>query len=206
MLGTVDLRSVQEECVDREGLQARLQQLVGQPFLQFRFSYGDELSLHFGDPLAYASPKLKGLVKGSYIVGTRASSWRLRSTSPPVIVIGSQDYPVREGQSDRPSAPLKAFSVKELEHSDFVHRGARVLFADAIPLHHSEREAFGYGLALVFSDVASLLVVPESAEKPDTAEGGTADWELFTPYERYLRVGPGVRWSYLPSRSPSPSE
>ena len=73
MLATVDLRGVQTRSADSELLQAYLQQMVGQPFLHFRFSYGDELNLHLGQPRPYSSPKLAHLVKGSYVLGARAS-------------------------------------------------------------------------------------------------------------------------------------
>src|SRR4051794_33474143 len=122
MVGMIDLRDVQEKSADAVQLQAYLQQLVGQPFLQFHFSYGDELSLHFGPPVPSSSPRLKGLVRGSYILGTRASDWFLRTESPPVIVLGSKADP------SRVSGNLKPLSKQELENGDLVRRGARVVF------------------------------------------------------------------------------
>ncbi len=52
-----------------EGLRAYLTQLIGEPFQFVRFSYGDELTLHFGTLKPAKSPKLKGKVYGSYVLG-----------------------------------------------------------------------------------------------------------------------------------------
>src|SRR5436305_1312348 len=92
MLGAIDLQTVQQKSTDPVALQMVLQQLIGQPFLQLRFSYGDELNLHFGQPREYSSPKMKHLIKGSYILGTRASNWHLRPSAPPMLIIGSKEF------------------------------------------------------------------------------------------------------------------
>ena len=44
----------------RGNCKRHLQQLVGEPFLHLRFSYGDELALHFGAARPYDSPRMKG--------------------------------------------------------------------------------------------------------------------------------------------------
>ena len=189
-LEVIDLAGTQPESSDLEGLRAYLRQLVGQPFLHFRFSYGDELTLHFGQPRNYRSAKLKHLPKGSYIVGARASSWEI--VSPPVVI-----FPSREGGAPSRSR-RKPITPQELEAASFVQRGARVLFAEPWGLPSS------LGVVLALSDGSSLVIDPASAEKP-TPKGDIADWEVFTPYDRCLRVGPGMRWSYLPSRIPPKS-
>ncbi len=200
MLLSVDLCGVETKSADFLLLQAYLQQLVGQPFLHFRFSYGDEFSLHFGQPRPYSTPKLKHLVKGSYILGTRASGWFLRSESPPVVVLGAKELEPHHAPG------LKLLSKEALEKSEVVHRGARIVVASAVsfslplPGGFPGAPGIGYGLSLYLSDGSSIQIAPESVEPLPLAENDIADWELFTPYDRYLRVGPGVWWSYLPSR------
>lgn len=203
MMQSVDLRGVEQKAADPFLLQAYLQQLIGQPFLHFRFSYGDELSLHFGLPRSYESPKMKHLVKGSYILGTRASRWFLRSEARPTVIFGGKEFEPQDG------ANLQSLSKKDLETADIMQRGARIVFASSIPFSFPFPGApvFGFGLSLSLSDGASILIAPESVETLSLTET-IADWELFTPYERLLRVGPGVQWSYLPSRqslSPQPA-
>ena len=54
---------------DLPGLFADLTQLVGEPFRFARVSYGDELTLHFGDLEQARSVKLKDKRYGAYILG-----------------------------------------------------------------------------------------------------------------------------------------
>jgi hypothetical protein len=200
MLATIALQGVREKSTDPDLLQAYLQQLVGQPFLQFRFSYGDELSLHFGQPRAYDSPRMKHLLKGSYILGTRASHWYLRSASPTRLVLGC-------GAEQGPPGPdLQPLTKQDLETADLVKPGARIVLAAAFPITFPGTAAIGFGLSLLLSDGSSFLITPEALAASQPEEEALADWELFTPYERYLRVGPGVEWSYLPSRHPAPPQ
>lgn len=59
--------------------------LIGKTCWQVRFSYGDELTLHFGDRVSYAQPSMANMEKGSWILGTRGTSWQL-SRAPNCIV------------------------------------------------------------------------------------------------------------------------
>jgi hypothetical protein len=195
MLATIDLTGIEPASVDSAALQAYLQQLVGQPFLHFRFSYGDELSLHFGQPRAYSSPKMKHLMKGSYILGTRASNWYIRTASPPAVIVGAQQFQAQ------PANGFKHLTELELEASNFVQRGANIVCVYAVPYALVDASPSGCGLSLLLSDGSSLLIMPESTEDAGPTEDDIADWELFTPYQRYLRVGPRMKWAYLPSNN-----
>src|SRR5437868_466461 len=80
MVTAVDLNSIRKPAAnDAAGLLGYLQQLVGEPFLFFRPSYGDELTLHFGTPKEAVSAKLKERVRGSYVLTLRGSIWTLVS-------------------------------------------------------------------------------------------------------------------------------
>jgi hypothetical protein len=197
MFAMIDLRGEQPKSTDPGQLHAHLQQLVGEPFLHLRFSYGDEMTLHFGTARPYDSPRMNGRVKGSYILGMRASNWYLKSSSPPVLVIGSAEN-AEEGQG-RP-----ALTKGQLETGGFVRPGAVVVSAVVRPVTNPATAAGGFGLSLLLSDGSAFLVTPEAIPS-DSAESPLADWELFTPYERLLRAGPGLEWSYLSTRrTPSP--
>lgn len=180
MMISVDLRSIEQNATDAALLQSYLQQLIGQPFLLLRFSYGDELSLHFGQSIPYPSPKMQHRFKGSYILGTRASQWFMRAGSRTVYVRDLEDVP-----SSKAATPI---TKAELESSSPFQVGAQIVRARAIP------HAVGFGLEIGFSDGASIWINPGGDYE-------VADWELFTPFERYLRAGPGRSWSYFPSRS-----
>ena len=184
MLEMIDLRGEQAKSSDPIQLQAYLQQLVGEPYLHLRFSYGDELALHFGKAREYDSARMKHRVKGSYILGMRASNWQLKSSSPAILVVGSAE----DGAT--PSNP--ALTKEQLEAADFIRPGSILVSATVRPMTHSI--AAGFGLSLLLSDGSAFLVAPKAISS------GLADWELFTPYERFLKVGPGQEWSYLSTR------
>ena len=188
MLAMIDLRGEQTKSSDPIPLQAYLQQLAGEPFLHLRFSYGDELALHFGKAREYDSPRMKHRVKGSYILGMRASNWHLKSLSPSVLVIGTAENDATTG----------SVTKEQLEAADFIRPGSIIVSATVRTMTSSI--AGGFGLSLLLSDGSVFLVTPEAIPSD------LADWELFTPYERFLRVGPGLEWSYLSTQRPPVSQ
>jgi hypothetical protein len=180
MTAKIDLRDEQTKSTDPVLLQVHLQQLVGEPFLHFRLSYGEELCLHFGQPREYTSPRLRHLVKGSYILATRASGWVLRSSVPAVGTrcSGDEDW-------------------KAVMTSELIQPGSIVSVATA-----QQATAVGFILSLAMSDGASFQITPQSILSGES-EHDLADWELSTPHERLLQVGPGLEWSYLSTRRKS---
>ena len=55
--------------------------LVGERCWHARLGYGDELKLDIGRKVPYKSPKLKGLLRGTWTVGSRATPWKLTCAS-----------------------------------------------------------------------------------------------------------------------------
>jgi hypothetical protein len=193
MLQSIDLSGTEHKSSDHQLLRAYLQQLANQPFLHFRFSYGDELSLHFGSPRKYASTRLKHLSKGSYIIAARASNWFLGVATPPSIIFGVSSL----STSGRSSTPV---SKQQLETSNFVKQGARILALDPILFSPGPHSRSGFALALLLSDGSSLSICPNLDEPVDESDD-VADWEVFTPYERCIEVGPGLQWAYVNTRA-----
>lgn len=197
MLAAVDLRGTQTESSDPVLLNAYLQQLVGEPFLHCRFSYGDELTLHCGQPRESQSQRLKHLVVGSHILGARASNWYLKSAANPAVYASAMisDRGVPEG--------FTSITPQQLEQRELAIPGSKVILAEAITHCNSAGVPGGFGCSLLLSDCTACLIMPDRSEGSGAASDlpAIADWELFTPFDRYLRVGPGVRWYYLPSRA-----
>lgn len=193
MIDTVDLRSIRQPTADDPaGLNGLLQQIVGQPFLFFRRSYADEMTLHIGAPREYASPKLKGQVRGSYVLTLRGSLWQVESQPAGILAFSVADT--------RGPKPSRRLNLDDLLADRLVKPGTPVERAAAYP----SEDSGGYVLFIGFADGSRLAVRPEKAstEEPSDADDPLpeiADWELLTPYGRYLRVGPGAEWSYLPS-------
>jgi hypothetical protein len=187
MLGMIDLKEIQPSSSDLFELQMLLQQLVGQPFLFFKVSYGDELTLHFGPAQVSSNPKMKRFRRGAYMIGTRASAWLFRPSSQPVLLVG-----LEEGVTNA-STRIKGLDIRQIETGDFVRPGSIVSFVKALPT------ATGFGLLLILSDDSGLHLVPTSGPGEASEGEDIADWEVFTPHERYLRVGPGLHWAYLDS-------
>ncbi len=198
MIELIDLKEVRFDCSDLSDLQVLLKQLVGQPFRFFRVSYGDELRLHLGDLQSYSSPRMRGRTRGSYIIGARASSWVVTS-APRHMLAASDDICI-----DQPDGrTARRVNIKTLETGDFITPGSIITFVGA------SRAVHGFALELRFSDDSRTLIlpVPESYEtvpegetdSDDVTGVGISDWEILTPYERILRVGPGLRWDYVDS-------
>lgn len=156
-------------------LQERLQFLVGQPFLHFRFSYGDELMIHLGAPHPYRWNSK--LTKGSFVIGSRASHWVVQN--PPFIY-----YEEADGEEDD---NRRSITPQMFEGSHLITPGAQVSVVKVIPLETS------WGLALAFTDGSSVMILPSG----DQCE--LSDWEVFAPDGIYLEIGPGLEWNNLDS-------
>ncbi len=194
MVATVDLRSTCEPASDDlSGLWTYLQQLVGQPFLFFRQSYGDELTLHLGTPREPMSPKLRRRNRGSYVLTLRGSIWSLLSGTHSELTFTD---PCLKPETTH----ARQVDLAELEKTLPIEPGTPIELARPF---RSEATG-GFGLLLVFADQSRLMIRPSPISSSDSNAvelPEIADWELFTPYGRYLRVGPGPTWSYLPSGS-----
>jgi len=179
-----------------------LQLLVGEPFLFVRMSYGDELTLHFGNKREARNTRLRelGLQYGSVILSARGSGWHLRSGVQPMILTTLIPREFMDHAT--------LISKEELSAREFIARSARVLGAVPVPVPHPPNAV---GLSLDFSDGSTLFVMPdgddggeEDDSDPDWEEARESapplsDWELSTP-RGTLRVGPGRSWRFEDSR------
>jgi len=195
----IDLRQAKEPSHDDlPGLYAHLAQLVGEPFGFGRVSYGDELTLHFGDLRPARSPKLRDKLYGAYILGLRGSSWILKAGSEPVVITAGAIF------DPPPPAVGKPLPKEELEAGTFVEPESRVLTATPFVARPVE----GIGLHLRMSDGSTLLVLPTIQEPDEPEDEGLprlADWELSTP-RGLLSAGPGLDWSFKPAQHASPEQ
>lgn len=166
-------------------LAARVAQLVGEPFRFVRMSYGDELTIHFGDLRPASSPKLKGKEYGAYILGVRASLWVLKSAATPAAVFGGVE-------ADAAGSMGRLLSSSEIESGTFIEPQSRVVSATPFEV----KPALGFGLQLKFADGSALTILPEQhADGDDAALPEIGDWELLGPHGT-LTAGPGVTWRF----------
>jgi hypothetical protein len=190
----IDLREPQGTSRhDLPGLMACLSPLIGEPFRFTRVSYGDELTLHFGDLRPARSAKLGDKLYGAYILGVRGSSWLLKSGSEPVVILSGVVFEPPQPALGRP------LSKEELEAGRFFEPESRVLATTPFVV----KPVDGIGLQLRMSDGSSLLVLPTVAEPGEPEVEGLpelADWELSTP-QGLLSAGPGLAWSYAPAQN-----
>jgi hypothetical protein len=63
--------------VDVAQLKEVVKAIIGECCWRAQLSYGDELTLHFGAKIPYSQRSMAGRSKGSWILGTRATAWRL---------------------------------------------------------------------------------------------------------------------------------
>lgn len=195
MISAFNLRDIQEPVEgDLGALKLYLQQILGQPFLFFRESYGDELTIHLGHPNERKSPRLKNRVRGSYVVTVRGSLWTMVAAEKGMLILSD---PPKELNS----AALKKLSFNELQETPLISPDANVVWATPF-----DDLSGGIALALGFSDHGRFIIrpAPQHPEEVGSEDGDLpeiADWEIYTPLGRYLRVGPGQKWAYLPSTS-----
>ena len=186
MTNLIDLRGTRAAIPgDLSGLQNYLAQLVGEPFRFARVSYGDELTLHFGDLRPAKSPKLKGKPYGAYVFGARGSPWIVKSGSHSLVLTGDLD-----GHAGEP------VRKEDLEANALIAPDARVLAATAFVV----KPANALGIEVRFSDGSTLRILPTPTEADDPADAALpplADWELASP-AGLLSAGPGPTWSFKP--------
>lgn len=204
MISAFNLRDIQEPVEgELDTLKLYLQQIVGQPFLFFRESYGDELTIHLGHPKERKSPRLKNRVRGSYVVTVRGSLWMMVAAEKGMLILSNSPKELN-------GAALRKLSFDELEQMPLISPDANVVWATPF-----DDLSGGIALALGFSDHGRFIIRPAPLDPDEVnSEDGElpeiADWEIYTPIRRYLRVGPGQKWAYLPSTSkesnrPAPS-
>lgn len=142
-----------------------IQPIIGETCHQVRFSYGDELILHFGEMKPYNHPKLKHLRKGKWQLSTRATPFDL-ITNTNTLMCFSSDYGFSRDVSE---GLLKLLENKKL--TDF-----------AINTNNLQ-------LSLSFEEGYKLILNPDLED-----DSGLAYWELLMPNEQILIVGPGNFW------------
>jgi hypothetical protein len=191
----IDLRQARRAAPDDlPGLQAYLAQLIGEPFRLARVSYGDELTLHFGDLRPARSPQLGKQPYGAYVLGVRGSPWILKSGSEPLVLTAGIDLDTVSSELGRP------VRKEDLEANPLIQPASRVLSVTPFVV----KPANGFGLQLRVSDGSTLLILPATpdVEEPEgEALPALADWELVSP-GGLLGAGPGLSWSFQPSPGP----
>ncbi|MFO0825822.1 MAG: hypothetical protein U0792_22330 [Gemmataceae bacterium] len=198
MSTTVELSPSEVEAAAKFGATqfgSHLLQLVGEPFLFFRRSYGDELVLHFGERLLGPVRRTKHgefrYEHGTHSLHVRGSFWVVKAGDA-VFGGGTQDEIVKSlGEPTRRADVVSESSIA---------LGARV--TAVIPFPVDRAAVKGIGVKVDLSDGSSVIVIPTPDEPPELVPEGityyeTADWELHTP-RGALQVGPGRKWHFEP--------
>lgn len=161
-------------------------QLMGEPFLFARPTYGEELTLHFG--CRVTQPKTQK-PRGSHVLSCRASVWFIKPGTVPVIMSNGL---VSTNDTDSVG---KSFDIAELEDSRYVAEHARIIAVDCYPVKPFE----GIGLSLKLSDGTQFQIIPIPPDRENDEHGPpVADWQLLTP-RGFLQAGPGSIWSFEPA-------
>ena len=167
---------------DMGDLEAILNRLVDLPLLAVRTAYGQELRLDFGQSVPFRSPLLAGRVRGAWVLGTRASPWR---------VMRSNEF-AADAQQD----------ANEMDLAELV--GATVTRARVSYPDLDLTLSFDGGTAFTVSvDRDENDHDENDHDENDHDESILSAWELFTPDRLVLTVGPGRRWSLTPVDSPT---
>jgi hypothetical protein len=185
---------------------AALLQLIGEPFLFMRRSYGDELVFHFGERILGPVRKTKHgefqYEHGTFSLHLRGSAWVVKPgyKVDQVLSAFSSDHQAEIGKV-LGAAP----SAASVETEATITPGARV--TAVIPFPVERPPVKGIGLRVELSDGSSVVIIPTPDEPPESVPEGTPiyeiedhkiiDWHLRTPHG-ILEVGPGMvlKWQY----------
>ncbi|MCP4138193.1 MAG: hypothetical protein GY754_44940 [bacterium] len=152
-----------------------IQGLAGKTCWDARLSYGDELSLEIGEKVPYKSEKLKDKFKGEWSVGARASFWELLSDES--FVVSADDDP--DIVNEKISCIVDSVITK-----------VDILFPSLT-------------LLIEFNNTYSLMIIPFDEDEEEDEEASDADnisdWEIFTPGDMMLEMGPLNQYRYSSS-------
>jgi len=182
--------------VDVTSFGDHLLQLVGEPFLFSRRSYGDELVLHYGERLLGPVRRNKHgefrYEHGTHSLHLRGSAWVIKGGRIPSIANGGFHADPQPELAD-------GVGQGNNEREPPITPGARV--TAAIPFSVEREAVKGFGLRIDLADGSSAIVLPtpEELDEEPVPVGTTlpeiADWELRTPHG-ILVVGPGLKWEF----------
>lgn len=179
---------------------SHLLQLVGEPFLFLRRSYGDELVLHFGERLLGPVRRTKNgefrYEHGTHSLHLRGSFWVVKAGDAVFAAATANEVVNSLGDPSRRTDIVTEASVTV---------GARV--TAVIPFPVDRAAVHGIGVKVDLSDGSSVVVIPTPDEPPEPAPEGTtvgelADWVLHTP-RGTLEVGPGRKWHFAARTNPT---
>lgn len=139
---------------------------VGELCWKTSLNYRHEITLHFGEPIAYTCHTQLGKDHGSWILGTRGAVWQLE-------IAGGTTVPGQTGL-DGISQALHHLEGHSMTTIEITYPDLRVV--------------------VDWSNGDQLILIPTSDDND------LPDWEIFTPEQRVLQVGPGITWSYGQSR------
>ncbi len=153
---------------DLEQLIQIISGIIGEICWKASLSYGDELTLHIGARITYSQKSMAGKEKGAWILGTRATQWRIDGSSETLVSANDDPEIIRQ----------KVNAIKDSTIAGI------------------ETEYCNLALTVTFSNGCKLILLPNSEDDVDLPY-----WEMFTPHQMVLKVGPGGRWSYISSNS-----
>ena len=138
---------------------------MGQPFLFFRVSYGDELTVHLGEASQYSHPRMKRRRKGSYVVSPAPCAGIFRPKLQPIDV--RRDPGSRAGR--RRLSVCVRLDIREIETRTLIEAGSVVA--------SGRRPAFGRRLRPDVGSLGSLdtLIILPAPDSPSD-EGEWRKW------------------------------
>lgn len=121
---------------DLEGLKEITNEIIGELCWRASLSYGDELMLHIGSKIPYAQKSMVVREKGAWILGTRATAWRIESATCTLI-------------TSEENAEIAKQKVREIENTKIT------VFETNYP---------DLNLAVVFSNGCKLTLLPDTED------------------------------------------
>lgn len=140
--------------------------MVGQPYLFAKYSYGNELTIHFGKAFEHHYGNRQWTI-GSHVLSLRASPWIFHSLPQQMVIVNFDE------------------NYQPVIDNTFVKSGTTVTHISAFTIVGDENRK-GIALIIHFEDGSLFQALPISSDET------ISDWELLMP-NKLIKVR-GSKW------------
>lgn len=125
---TTNLTKLVKEATDLGQLKKMTNNIVGEVCWEASLSYGSELILDIGAKVTYSRKSMAGKMKGAWILGAQATSWKLEESTKTIVTSSDETKKIKENISLIENTTITQFDI------NFPDLGLTVNFNDKYKL------------------------------------------------------------------------
>ncbi len=108
---TTNLTKQVKEVTDLAQIKNITNKIVGEICWRASLSYGSELVLHIGAKVPYSQKSMAGKVKGAWILGAQATSWRLSENTKTIVTSSDETEKIKQNISLIENTMITQFDI-----------------------------------------------------------------------------------------------